>query len=149
MSVRDKNISVKTKWQGLLKEVLSKSRKGRVRAKVNAMEHDLTSRDLEMMMSKQYSTCPYTSVKLRFTSSQRAKAGDRKRFRNLSVDRILSSFGYTRDNVQLVTKAAQKMKGELSPQEFIAICRRIADVADMKELPRMSEADVDTLIDQF
>lgn len=149
MSVRDKRMSVKSKWQGLLKEVLSKSRKGRIRAKVNAMEHDLTSDDLERMMKKQYSTCPYTSVPLRFTSSQRAKVGDRKRFRNLSVDRILSSFGYTRDNVQLVTKAAQKMKGELSPQEFIAICRRIADVADMKELPRMSEADVDTLIDQF
>jgi|TARA_R110002020_G_scaffold268038_1_gene483199 hypothetical protein len=140
---------IEKKWFSLLKEVLSKPRKNRMRTKVSAMTHNLTAEQLESLFVEQFETCPYTSVELRFKSASRNSAGDRKKNRNLSVDRIDSDKAYTKENCELVTKIIQKMKGELTPKEFYAVCRRVADIADMREIERMPESQVDSLIDQY
>lgn len=44
---------------------------------------------------------------------------------NLSIDRIDSSKGYTKDNVQLVCMVANQMKNDLSLEEFINICANV------------------------
>lgn len=44
---------------------------------------------------------------------------------NLSIDRIDSSKGYTKDNVQLVTMAANQMKNDLTLDELIVMCSNI------------------------
>lgn len=44
---------------------------------------------------------------------------------NLSIDRINSSKGYTKDNVQLVTMAANQMKNDLTLDELIVMCSNI------------------------
>ena len=44
---------------------------------------------------------------------------------NLSVDRINSTKGYSKDNVQLVCMAANQMKNDLSMEEFINMCESV------------------------
>lgn len=46
---------------------------------------------------------------------------------NLSIDRISSFCGYTPDNVQLVCRVANVMKGRMSQDEFIDMCKRIVE----------------------
>ena len=44
---------------------------------------------------------------------------------NISVDRIDSSGGYTRDNIQLVCMAVNQMKSDLDDNTFYDICAAI------------------------
>ena len=44
---------------------------------------------------------------------------------NLSVDRIDSTKGYSKDNVQLVCMAANQMKNDLPMTEFIEMCEAV------------------------
>ena len=46
---------------------------------------------------------------------------------NISIDRINSSLGYTKDNVQLVAAIVNRMKTDLPDSEFIKICSIITD----------------------
>lgn len=45
---------------------------------------------------------------------------------NASLDRIDSSKGYTKENVQWIDKKLQHVKTKLSDAEFIAICQKVA-----------------------
>lgn len=49
----------------------------------------------------------------------------KKNIYNLSVDRIDSSKGYTKDNIQLVCAAANMMKGYMEYNELIHFCEAI------------------------
>ena len=46
---------------------------------------------------------------------------------NASLDRIDSSKGYTKENVQWIDKKLQMVKTKLSDAEFIAICQKVAN----------------------
>jgi len=46
---------------------------------------------------------------------------------NISIDRINSSLGYTKDNVQLLAAIVNHMKTDLPDSEFIKICSIITD----------------------
>lgn len=46
---------------------------------------------------------------------------------NISIDRIDSSKNYENDNVQLVDKRINMMKGSLSNEEFINLCTKVAE----------------------
>ena len=50
---------------------------------------------------------------------------------NLSVDRIDSTKGYSKDNVWLVCMAANQMKNDLSMEEFVEMCEAV--VAEERE----------------
>lgn len=45
---------------------------------------------------------------------------------NLSIDRKDSYKGYTLDNIQLVDKRINMMKGSLSDEEFVDLCVKVA-----------------------
>ena len=49
---------------------------------------------------------------------------------NASIDRIDPKQGYTLDNIQLVTRRANLMKSNLSMEDFIKLCRQIAERGD-------------------
>lgn len=59
-----------------------------------------------------------------FTKSTKNKHG-KKNIYNLSVDRIDSSKGYTKDNIQLVCAAANMMKGYMEYNDLINFCEAI------------------------
>ena len=41
---------------------------------------------------------------------------------NISIDRINSDLGYTKDNIQLVSAMINRMKSDLTSKEFIDFC---------------------------
>lgn len=45
----------------------------------------------------------------------------------MSIDRIDSSKNYENDNVQLVDKRINMMKGSLSNEEFVNLCTKVAE----------------------
>lgn len=46
---------------------------------------------------------------------------------NLSIDRIDSAKGYSKENVQLVCMAANQMKNDLSTEEFLFMCNKVIE----------------------
>lgn len=52
---------------------------------------------------------------------------------NLSIDRIDSSKGYSKDNVQLVCMVANQMKNDLSINELLVLCNKIIQNNKNKE----------------
>lgn len=102
------------------KVLLNKSAGG---AKKRNKEFSITVEDIKQCYIKQQGLCVYTKVILNLP----------KNFTKLytpdiaSIDRIDSSKGYIPGNIQLVTKAVNFMKGELSHEDFIKTCRLIAN----------------------
>ena len=52
---------------------------------------------------------------------------------NLSIDRIDSFKGYEPDNIQLVDKRINMMKGSLSNEDFIELCTLVAEYHKKKD----------------
>ena len=60
---------------------------------------------------------------------------------NLSVDRIDSTKGYSKENVQLVCMAANQMKNDLSMEEFINMCESVLALEREKIKARTARAN--------
>lgn len=54
-------------------------------------------------------------------------AGSGRVFTNISIDRIDSSVGYVRGNVQFVCDVVNRMKQDLPQNEFMVWCRRVLE----------------------
>lgn len=81
--------------------------------------------DMEYMFylwQKQKGKCALTGVDLTY------KFYEGRVNSNLSIDRIDSTKGYVKDNVQLVCMAANQMKNDLSMDEFIQMCESVIKV---------------------
>jgi len=50
-----------------------------------------------------------------------------KLFNNISIDRINSFNGYTENNVQLVCSVVNRMKSNLSLEQFYNVCKLITN----------------------
>lgn len=90
------------------------------RKKVSKLEFTLTLEDLKELYLNN-STCALSGIDLTWNENKTILA------QNLSVDRIDSNKGYTKDNVELVDKRINMMKGSLSNEEFIKLCTLVAD----------------------
>jgi len=93
-----------------LKFVLKDARQ---HAKVRSREFNLTVDDLKEILNYQNNQCVFTGLEF---SDQNI----------ISLDRIDSDKGYNKDNVQLVTVRANKMKSDMTDEEFIYYCELIA-----------------------
>lgn len=72
------------------------------------------------LFQKQGARCALTGIKIGF-----AIKGGSRADRTASLDRIDSSRGYTRDNVQWVHRTINFMKQTLSDKEFVRWCNRV------------------------
>lgn len=89
-------------------------------AKRRNIEFDITIEFLWDVFLKQGRTCALSGKELIFGSNKKEET-------SASVDRIDSSKGYTEDNVQWVDKTVNVMKWSLSQEDFIEICKQIAE----------------------
>lgn len=114
--------SCKAKHRDLLQEMLSSAR---YRAKQRGLEYDLTKDFIISLNEKQGGKCIYTGVTLNWNivpcGKQRVCPPDR-----VSIDRIDSALGYTRDNVQLVTNTINCFKSFYKEEDFIYLCSLVA-----------------------
>lgn len=91
-----------------------------IRAKKKNLFIDITITDLQNLWNKQNGRCAITNFPMTLIIGN----GKRNKY-NLSIDRIDSSKGYTKDNIQLVCSAANMMKGYMEYSELIQFCKAI------------------------
>ncbi len=95
-------------------------------AKDRSIPFELDLQYLWDLFIQQDRECVYTAVPLKFPLKS-TKAGDvDHRAMTASLDRIDSSKGYVKGNVQWVHKIVNRMKGTLSDSEFKNWCKLVA-----------------------
>jgi len=109
-------------------EMLS-SAKGR--AKEKGWDFNLTNEFLKELNEKQGGKCAYTNINLDWDYNRKGEnriicAANPTR---ASLDRIDSSKGYTKDNVQLVTFVVNMIKNAFTESEFLSTCQLIVQTA--------------------
>ena len=94
------------------------------RANKKGLDFDIDLDFMYYLWNKQKGLCNISKLPMTFFF----KNNHRKY--NLSVDRIDSTRGYTKDNVQLVCDVVNRMKLDLSMKEFVTLCKTIYDEQD-------------------
>lgn len=93
----------------------------RASAKRRNINFEVTISELEEQWNKQEGKCAYTGEILVLPDkSENLRKG------NASIDRIDSSKGYVKGNIQFTTKHINIAKKELSDVDFINICKQVA-----------------------
>ena len=91
------------------------------------LDIELTVEDINDLYEKQNGFCAISGLKLTHeTYAYKDKEHIINRL-NISIDRIDSNLGYTKDNVQLVAAIVNRMKTDLPDSEFIKICSIITE----------------------
>ncbi len=95
---------------------------------------NITIDDIKALFIKQQGKCALTGKELTYSQmSEDANNGDcqlQHRW-NISVDRIDSTKGYEKDNIQLVGAIINRMKTDLTSQKFIELCRLVGKYDDL------------------
>ena len=103
-----------TTLEAMLAHILKNTRdRAALKDRVCTIAYD----DLLALWHTQKGLCALSGYPMAYTT------GD---MRKVSIDRIDSSLGYTRDNIQLVCRLANRAKSNIDNAEFIALCRAIA-----------------------
>lgn len=89
-------------------------------AKDRNIEVKITIEDAWEVFLKQDKKCSLTGEILHFPHTRKTR-----KYSTASLDRIDSSAGYTKDNIQWIHKKLQPMKMNLSQEEFIKTCRMV------------------------
>lgn len=86
--------------------------------------YDIDELFLKELWEKQNGICPYTGWKL----ISRTNVGDRSKLQpqHASLDRIDSSKGYVRGNVQFIAFMANMAKNTFSKEQLIEFCKSVA-----------------------
>lgn len=124
----DNELALKYKLQQALKGT-------RRRSKEKNIYNNLTLDYLMYLWEKQDGKCALTGMQMTY------KFYEGRVNTNLSVDRIDSTKGYSKDNVQLVCMAANQMKNDLTMSEFIELCEAVLALEREKIKARTARAN--------
>ena len=103
-------------------EILHRIRSRLVR-RGKTIEYCLTSSDAKEVWDKQGGICPYTGVKLILPSHKTYK----KDIYLASIDRIDSSKGYSKENIQFVSVMANYAKNDFSHYDMLEFCKIVSN----------------------
>ena len=83
---------------------------------------EISNDDIKELYKKQKGLCALTGIPM--TTDTYMTKGNQHIINkmNISIDRINSDLGYTKDNIQLVGAMINRMKSDLTNQEFINFC---------------------------
>lgn len=87
------------------------------------LEFTITKKDIWDLYIKQNKKCALTGWNLSWDKREKLKC---------SVDRIDSSKGYTKDNIQIIERHLNVMKMALSQDEFILRCKIVTEYQGLK-----------------
>lgn len=99
------------------------------------LDIEITTTDIHKLYQKQHGLCALTGLPMTHKAYTRKGNQHIIHKMNLSVDRIDSDKGYTKDNVQLVGAIINRMKSDLYNKEFISLCRSVVDYHNFKQDP--------------
>ena len=112
-------------WQG--GEFLSASYFKRLKDRAHKANIDVSIdiSDLENLFHQQKGRCAYTDLELKFSDVQSGINHKRVIDQTASVDRIDSTKGYHKNNIQFVHKTVNTMKWDLDENEFLDLVHKI------------------------
>ena len=86
------------------------------------MDIEITCEDIKNLYKKQNGLCALSGMTT--TRDSYMTKGNQYIINkmNISIDRINSDLGYTKDNIQLVSAMINRMKSDLTSKEFIDFC---------------------------
>lgn len=87
-------------------------------------EYDITLDDLKDLWELQKGICPYSNINLKLSTHTNTSSDI---IHSASLDRIDSSKGYIKGNIQYVSLAINYMKSTMSHEETIQMCKIIAE----------------------
>ena len=90
-------------------------------AALRGIDWQITIDDVADMYEEQKGLCALTGWKISFPEVGHPQLS------TVSIDRVDSSFGYLKNNIQLVDKRVNMMKQQYSQDEFIAVCMAVAN----------------------
>lgn len=91
------------------------------RAMAKGIKSDITYLELVDQYNKQKGTCFYTSIPLNLEKQKRVK------FNSLSVDRLDSKLGYTKDNIVLCINCVNMLKSDHSLEDIRLVFKSIVE----------------------
>ena len=106
-------------------------------AKSRNIPFNITIQEGWEVFLEQDKKCRFTGINLthkKYIGKKSNSKRDLYQSGNASLDRIDSSKGYTKDNVQWIYKPINKMKNKLSDKEFLQICRAIVKHTEMENI---------------
>ena len=93
----------------------------------NNLNFSISVDDIKQQYIKQNGICYYTGNILQVKIVSRKKS-----FNSISIDRINSKQGYTKQNIVLCSIGVNKMKNNLDVGDFINLCKKICNFNDEK-----------------
>lgn len=88
-------------------------------AKSRNLEFDISIEDMENQFVEQLGLCYYTKLPI--------EIGNEKVIGTASLDRVDSSKGYTKNNIQWVHKDINRMKTDFSQEYFVKLCQLVVN----------------------
>jgi hypothetical protein len=95
-------------------------------AKKRYISVNITIDDIKSQYNNQVGLCAMTRFKMTWIKHPNESETHINNKFNISVDRIDSNKGYTKDNIQLVCATANIIKNKLPQDKFIEICKKIS-----------------------
>lgn len=95
----------------------------KAKAKINKVEFNITIHELQDLLEVQNFKCALSGMDIKYNPNIGVKANQTTNL--ASVDRIDSSKGYVKGNIQWVHKDINTMKMDLNQNQFIDYCRKI------------------------
>jgi hypothetical protein len=91
------------------------------------LDIEITCEDIKNLYKKQNGLCALSGMTM--TRDSYMTKGNQHIINkmNISIDRINSDLGYTKDNIQLVSAMINRMKSDLTSKEFIDFCSIISN----------------------
>lgn len=116
-------------YKDVCSDFFTKIRQGALK---RSMVFDLTPKDIYDKYIEQDKKCIFSGIELVFTQRRLRKkeqvvVGQKQERGSASVDRIDSSKGYTKDNIQITHKHINLMKRDHSDDYFIELCKKVSD----------------------
>ena len=113
-------------YEGITGNLWSQIKRGTKR-KTRILDLNITIEDVWDLYQFQNGMCALSGIKLSLLS------GHKDRNYTASLDRIDSSKGYIKGNVQWVHKDINRMKQEFSAEKFLNLCKQITDYQVLKK----------------
>ena len=120
--VRDAYLQRKGTLHGKLTTLITSSRQ---RCRKSGHDHEVDTAFLLELYGLQEGLCALSGKEMTIQGER----GTYEYWHSISLDRIDSSRGYTKDNVQLVCTGVNYMKKDMNEEDFVEFCRCIVEVS--------------------
>jgi hypothetical protein len=88
---------------------------------------NITLEDLHALWTKQNGICPYTKLSLKLSSHTKFPSHQPDVFNYASIDRIDSSKGYNKDNIEFVSLGINLLKNKFSKKQVLLFLQQIKE----------------------